>query len=101
MKLSLPSWMSSRGNGSGPDPVLDRLEALDAQRNELERRRSALDARERDLDRRAAGLAESEASHRLELERIASLSAAEARRELLKRVEADARHRAARTLRRV
>jgi ribonuclease Y len=101
MKITLPSWMSSRGNGSGPDPVLDRLEALDAQLNELERRRSALDARERDLDRRAAGLAESEASQCLELERIASLSAAEARGELLERVEADARHQAARTLRRV
>ena len=101
MKLSLPSWMSSRGNGSGPDPVLGRLEALDAQLNELERRRSALDARERDLDRRAAGLAESEASHRHELERIASLSAAEARRELLERVEVDARRQAARTLRKV
>jgi ribonucrease Y len=101
MKITLPSWMSSRGNGSGPDPVLDRLEALDAQLNELERRRSALDARERDLDHRAAGLAESEASQRLELERIASLSAVEARRELLERVEVEARHQAARALRRI
>jgi len=101
MKLSLPSWMSSRGNGSGPDPVLDRLEALEAQLNELERRRSALDARERDLDRRAAGLAESETSHRLELERIASLSAVKARRELLDRVEVDARRQVAGILRRI
>jgi ribonucrease Y len=101
MKISLPSWMSPRGNGSGPDPVLDRLEALEAQLNELERRRSALDARERDLDHRTAGLAEGEASHRLELERIAALSVAEARRELLERVEADARHQAARALRQI
>jgi ribonucrease Y len=101
MKLSLPSWMSSRGNGSGPDPVLDRLEALDAQLNELERRRSALDAREGELDRRAAGLAESETAHRLELERIASLSATEARGELLERVEVEARRQAARALRRI
>jgi len=68
MKLSLPSWMSSRGNGSGPDPAPDRLEALDAQ---------------------------------LELERIASLSAAEARRELLERVEKDARRQAAHTVRKI
>jgi ribonucrease Y len=69
MKITLPSWMSSRGNGSGPDPVLGRLEALDAQLNELER--------------------------------IASLSAAEARRELLERVERDARWQAARTVRKI
>lgn len=62
MKFSLPSWMSSRGNGSTPEPVSDRLEAL---------------------------------------ERIASLSAEEARRELLEEVEADARRRAGLRLRRI
>ncbi|HSS03976.1 MAG TPA: Rnase Y domain-containing protein, partial [Solirubrobacterales bacterium] len=101
MKLSLPSWTSSRGNGSGPDLVLDRLEALDAQLNELERRRASLDARERDLDRRAAGLDEAEKRLREELERIASLSAAEARRVLLEEVEADARRQAGLTLRKI
>jgi ribonucrease Y len=101
MKLSLPSWTTSRGNGSEPDRVLDRLEALDAQLNELERRRVSLDARERDLDARAAALREGESIQRAELERVASLSAAEARKELLVEVESDARRQAGLALRRI
>jgi ribonuclease Y len=101
MKLSLPSWTWSRGNGSGPDPVLDRLEALDAQLGELERRRDSLDARERDIDHRAAALEEGEARQCGELERISSLSAEEARQELVEEVEAEARRRAGLALRRV
>jgi ribonuclease Y len=101
MKLSLPSWTISRGNGSEPDRVLDRLEALDAQLNELERRRASLDARERDLDARTAALQEGESGRRAELERVASLSAAEARRALVAEVEADARRLAGLALRRI
>jgi len=101
MKLSMPSWTLSRGNGSKPDLVLDRLEALDAQLNELERRRGSLDARERDLDRRAAALGEGESRQCAELERIASLSASEARQTLLDKVEADARRQAGLTLRKI
>jgi len=70
----MPSWIYSRGNGSEPDRVLDRLEALDAQLGEL---------------------------RRAELERIASLTAAEARRLLLEEIEADARRQAGLTLRRI
>jgi ribonucrease Y len=101
MKLSMPSWMWSRGNGSAPDVVLDRLEALDAQLGELERRRDSLDARERDLDCRAEVLGNGESQQRAELERIASLSAAEARQTLLDNVEADARRRAGLLLRKI
>jgi len=101
MKLSLPPWIWSRGNGSESDLVLDRLEALDAQLNELERRRGSLDAREHDLDRRAAALRKGESRRRAELERIASLSADEARRTLLDEVEADARRQAGLTLRKI
>jgi len=101
MKISLPSWKSSRGNGSGPDRVLDRLEALEAQLGELERRRDSLDARERALDLRAAELGEAEAQQGAELERIASLSAAEARRSLVAEVEASARREAGLALRRI
>jgi ribonucrease Y len=74
MKISLPLWKSSRGNGSGPDAVLDRLEALDAQLAEL---------------------------RRVELERVASLTAEEARRELIDEVEVEARRRAGLTLRKI
>jgi ribonucrease Y len=101
MKLSLPSWQWSRGNGSGPDRVLDRLEALDAQLKELERRRSSLDAREHELERRAGKLEEGEARQLAELERIASLSAVEARRSLVREVEADAHRQAGLALRRI
>lgn len=101
MKLSLPPWNWSRGNGSQPDLVLSRLEALDAQLNELERRRDSLDARERDLGRRAVALEEGESGQRVELERLAGLSAAEARNALLKEVEEDARRQAGLALRRI
>ncbi|HKB49898.1 MAG TPA: ribonuclease Y [Solirubrobacterales bacterium] len=101
MKFSMPSWTLSRGNGSEPDLVLDRLEALDAQLNELERRRISLDARERDLDRRAGVLQEGESQQRDELERVASLSAVEARQALLRQVETDARRQAGLALRRI
>ncbi|HET8862954.1 MAG TPA: ribonuclease Y [Solirubrobacterales bacterium] len=74
MKISMPSWMSTRGNGSEPDLVLDRLEALDAQLGEL---------------------------RRAELERIGSLSAEEARRALVEEVEVEARRQASLSLRRV
>lgn len=74
MKFSLPPWKSSRGNGSEPDLVLDRLEALDAQLAEL---------------------------RRTELERIASLTAEEARRALVGEIEDEARRQAALSLRRI
>lgn len=101
MKLSMPSWTWSRGNGSKPDLVMDRLEALDAQLSELERRRDSLDARERELDRRVAVLREGEDRHLAELERVASLSATEARQELLGEVREDARRLAGLELRRI
>jgi ribonucrease Y len=101
MKLSLPPWNWSRGNGSQPDLVLSRLEALDAQLNELERRRDSLDVRERDLDRRAAVIEEGESRQRVELERLAGLSAAEAQQALLEDVEEDARRQAGLALRRI
>jgi ribonuclease Y len=101
MKISMPPWKWSGGNGSEPDRVLDRLEALDAQLDELERRRVSLDQRERDLDRCAAAL-EDEGDRQLEeLERIGSLSAEEARQAIVAEVEGEARRRAGLALRRI
>jgi ribonuclease Y len=74
MKFSMPPWPMSRGNGSGPDSALDRLEALDAELAEL---------------------------RRAELERIGSLTAEEAQRLLLEEVEADARRQAGLALRKI
>src|ERR1044072_8789892 len=101
MKISLPPWKASRGNGSEPDRVLDRLEALDAQLKELEHRRASLDVRERDLDHRAAALEEKDTHRVAELERVSSLSTAAARRALIGEVEADARRQAGLVLRRI
>jgi ribonucrease Y len=101
MKLSLPPWIWSRGNGSQPDLVLSRLEALDTQLNELERRRDSLDARERALDRRAGALQEGESRQQAELERLAGLSTTDARRSLMEEVEEDARRQAGLALRRI
>ena len=70
----MPLWKSSRGNGSKPEGALDRLEALDAQLAEL---------------------------RRTELERIASLTADEAREELVREIEEDARRQAGLELRRI
>jgi len=70
----MPSWPLSRGDDSGPDSTLSRLEALDAQLAEL---------------------------RRAELERISSLTAAEARRVLLEEVETDARRQAGLALRKI
>jgi len=72
--MKMPSWMSSRGNGSEAERALDRLEALDAQLAEL---------------------------RRFELERVASLSAEEARQALIEEVEVDARRQAGLALRRI
>jgi ribonucrease Y len=72
--MKMPSWMSSRGNGSEAERALDRLEALDAQLAEL---------------------------RRAELERLSSLSAEEARRALVAEVEAGARRQAGLALRRI
>ena len=72
--MKMPSWMSSRGNGSEAERALDRLEALDAQLAEL---------------------------RRFELERVASLSAEEARQALIEEFEVDARRQAGLALRRI
>ncbi len=101
MKISMPPWNWSRGNGSEPDLVLDRLEALDAQLGELERRRESLEARERDLDGREVALQEGESRRRVELEKVAELSASDARQALLDEVEGDARRQAGLALRKI
>jgi ribonucrease Y len=97
----LPSWIWSGGNGSEPDQVLSRVEALEAQLRDLEQRRTGLDARERDLDARERLLEEVRGRRLRELERVASLSEAQAREALVKEVEEEARRQAGLALRRI
>lgn len=81
--------------------ALRQMQSVETQLRELERRNEALDDRERNLEHRAAELKEAKRQHLRELERIAGLSAAQARQILVKEVEDEARHQAALTLQRM
>ncbi|MFN8162029.1 MAG: ribonuclease Y [Solirubrobacterales bacterium] len=78
-----------------------QVESVETQLRELERRRESLDDRERNLEVELESLRRAKRQHLMELERIAGLSAAQARQILLKEVEEEARHQAALTLRRI
>jgi ribonuclease Y len=81
--------------------VISKEEAIDAKLAELARRDERLNDRERDLDRQRDVLEERKRDHVRELERIAGLSAAQAKQILLREVEAQARHDQAKVLRTV
>jgi ribonuclease Y len=81
--------------------ALRQMQSVETQLRELERRNEALDDRERNLEHHSAELKEAKRLHLRELERIASLSAAQARQILVKEVEDEARHQAALTLQRM
>jgi ribonuclease Y len=81
--------------------ALRQMESVETQLRELERRRDALDDRQRNLDNGLEALKQAKRQHLLELERIAGLSAAQARQMLLKEVEDEARQQAGLTLRRI
>ena len=79
--------------------ALRQMESVETQLRELERRRDALDDRQRNLDGELEALSKSKRRQLLELERVAGLSAAQARQILLKEVEDEARRQAGLTLR--
>ncbi len=81
--------------------ALRQLESVETQLREMERRRDTLDDRERNLDRTQDELKLARRQHLRELERIAGLSAAQARQILLKEVEEEARQQAGLMLQRV
>jgi ribonuclease Y len=81
--------------------ALRQMESVETQLRELERRHEVLDDRERNLEHRAKELKEAKRRQLRELERIAGLSAAQARQILIKEVEGEARHQAALTLQRM
>lgn len=127
LRALLPPWIRSRGNGATPDPAgedlapvadtelrarreeivrleeraLHRLESVETQLRELSRRRDALDRREHDLERDAAEAQAAKKRRLRELERVASLSAAQARGLIVEEVEEEARHQAGLSLRRI
>jgi ribonuclease Y len=81
--------------------VISKEEAIDVKLAELAKRERALDDRERELDHQRDILEERKREHVRELERIAHLSAQQARQVLIKEVEAQSRHDAARVIRQV
>jgi ribonuclease Y len=81
--------------------ALRQMESVETQLRELDRRRETLDDRQRNLEHRSEELKEARRQQLRELERIAGLSAAQARQILLKEVEDEARHQAGLTLQRM
>jgi ribonuclease Y len=81
--------------------VISKEEAIDAKLSELGKRERTLADRERELERQREILEQRKRDHVRELERIAGLSAAQARQILLKEVEDMARHESARVVRQV
>src|SRR3954454_3863398 len=78
-----------------------REQSFDLREDELSERARSLDDRERNLDSNAAKLKEARREHVRELERIASLSASQAKQILLKELEDELRHDSARLIRQV
>jgi ribonuclease Y len=78
-----------------------REETLDVTRAELARREQRLAEREAELERRLELLAAGREDHQRELERLSSMTASQAKQALLKEVEDQARHDAARRLREI
>jgi ribonuclease Y len=83
------------------EKLAQRREKLDHRYDQAEVRARQMDERERRLDTRQAHIDEMEQAHHVELERIANMSAEEARNQLLARVAEEARGDAARTIREI
>ena len=81
--------------------TLSKEESLDAKLGELARREQTLQDRSRELERERQGLEERKREHVRELERIAHLSASQAKQVLLKEVEEGARQDSARIVRQI
>jgi ribonucrease Y len=81
--------------------LLSKQEALDVRLAEVSRKEQSLDDRARNLDREADKLKVAKQEHVRELERVAGLSAGQARQILLKELEDALRHDSARLIRQV
>jgi ribonuclease Y len=81
--------------------VLGKEEALDAQRAEIARRERAIDERAEALERQADEVAEGHLELQRRLERIAGVTAAQAKQLLLKELEDQVRHDSAKLVRQI
>src|SRR6185312_6614008 len=111
-----PPRTASRPRDDEPEPELDarraelarieerllsKQEALDLKLAEVSRKERSLEDRSRNLEHEAEKLKESKHEHIRELERVAGLSAGQARQILLKELEDALRHDSARLIRQV
>ncbi len=78
-----------------------RMDQLELRSENLEKREQRLNQRQSQLDKRQARLEKAELEYQAELERIASMTRDEAREELLRRIESQARNEMARVIRQV
>jgi len=78
-----------------------RMDQLEMRSENLEKREQRLNQRQSNIDRRMAQLEKAEEQYQAEIERIASMTKDEAREELLRRTEAQARNDMARIIRQV
>ena len=83
------------------EQALRQMQSVETQLRELERRQESLNDRERNLANQASELKQVKRRHLRELEKIANLTAAQARHVLLKEVEQEARQQAGLTLQRI
>jgi ribonuclease Y len=81
--------------------AISKEEAIDAKLADLSRRDQRLDDRDRELEHQRDLLEQRKREHLRELERVAGLSASQAKQVLLKEVEDQARHDAAKVLRQI
>jgi ribonuclease Y len=81
--------------------ILSKEEGLDLKRAELARREQTLDDRTAQLELAQGELAAAQADHQRALERVAGLSASQAKQVLLKQIEAQVRHDSARLVRQI
>ncbi len=81
--------------------VLGKEEALDAQRAELARRERGVDERAEGIERKAAELADGHRELERQLERVAGVTAAQAKQLLLRELEDQIRHESAKLIRQI
>jgi ribonucrease Y len=81
--------------------ISEREQRLDAEIRRMEERRQSLERRKQDLDERAQALDDAVASTQQELERVAGLTAGEAKNQLVSTLETQAKREAAVTIRNI
>jgi ribonuclease Y len=81
--------------------ILQREESLERRLSDVDTRERSLNERELSTERRAEELERAGEDHYRELERVAGMSRADAKQALLREIEEDARHEAARSVRQI